>query len=230
MFNDNVEERYALAIERIKEIAEEPGLKNDGYADYFKCIATFILKMDKLVAGLKADVFRDYSLEEYKNLNTGLYEDIIGKAYETSYANPSYAASKLGLSEGRLLSFLYVEIRGMIVYAYEGRMAEMTALMELFVEVYCMCASTEEDCGKPDYKQMKESVYWYVSDYSDDLMEYRVRELLDPELDFATKIIMESDLTDVRYLYRFGEYVTDNEIKTAEYLSCLLYTSPSPRD
>ena len=68
---------------------------------------------------------------------------------------------------------------------------------------------------------MKESVYWYVSDYSDDLMEYRVRELLDPELDFATKIIMESDLTDVRYLYRFGEYVTDNEIKTAEYLNSL---------
>ena len=45
MFNDNVEERYALAIERIKEIAEEPGLKTDGFADYFKCIATFILKM-----------------------------------------------------------------------------------------------------------------------------------------------------------------------------------------
>ena len=221
MFNDNVEERYGLAIERIKEIAAEPGLKTDGFADYFKCIATFILKMDKLAADLKADVFRDYSLEEYKNLNTGLYEDVIGKAYETSYANPAYAASKLGLSEGRLLSFLYVEIRGMIVYAYEGRMAETTALMELFVEVYCMCASTEEDCGKPDYKQMKESVYWYVSDYSDDLMEYRVRELLDPELDFATKIIMESDLTDVRYLYRFGEYVTDNEIKTAEYLSSL---------
>ena len=57
MFNDNVEERYALAIERIKEIAEEPGLKTDGFADYFKCIATFILKMDKLAADLKADVF-----------------------------------------------------------------------------------------------------------------------------------------------------------------------------
>ena len=105
MFNDNVEERYALAIERIKEIAEEPGLKTDGFADYFKCIAAFILKMDKLAADLKADVFRDYSLEEYKNLNTGLYEDVIGKAYETSYANPAYAASKLGLSEGFCHSF-----------------------------------------------------------------------------------------------------------------------------
>lgn len=49
MFNDNVEERYGLAIERIKEIAEEPGLKTDGFADYFKCIATFILKMDKQI-------------------------------------------------------------------------------------------------------------------------------------------------------------------------------------
>ena len=46
--------------------------------------------MDKLAADLKADVFRDYSLEEYKNLNTGLYEDVIGKAYETSYANPAF--------------------------------------------------------------------------------------------------------------------------------------------
>ena len=82
MFNDNVEERYALAIERIKEIAEEPGLKTDGFADYFKCIATFILKMDKLAADLKADVFRDYSLEEYKNLNTGLkVRAIRGKAF-----------------------------------------------------------------------------------------------------------------------------------------------------
>ena len=74
--------------------------------------------------------------------------------------------------------------------------------MELFVEVYCMCASTEEDCGKPDYKQMKESVYWYVSDYSDDLMEYRVRELLDPELDFATKIIIIHHCGFVKHNFR----------------------------
>ena len=44
---------------------------------------------------------RDYSLEEYKNLNTGLYEDVIGKAYETSYANPAYAASKLRAIRGK---------------------------------------------------------------------------------------------------------------------------------
>lgn len=221
MFNDNVDERYELGIERIKEIAEAPEMKSEGYVSYFKCVAAFILKMDKLVMDLKAGVFENYSLEELSEHNRSLYEDVIGDAYEESFANPAYAAGKLGLSEGRLLSFLYVEIRGMIVYAYENRMAEMTALMELFIEVYCVCVSTEEDNGKPDYRQMREAVYWYVSDYSDDHMEYRVRELLDPELDFATRIIMDSDLDDVRYLYRFGEYITDNELKTARYLNSL---------
>lgn len=221
MFNDNVDERYELGIERIKEIAEAPEMKSEGYVSYFKCVAAFILKMDKLVMDLRAGVFENYSLEELSEHNRSLYEDVIGDAYEKSFANPAYAAGKLGLSEGRLLSFLYVEIRGMIVYAYENRMAEMTALMELFIEVYCVCISTEEDNGRPDYRQMREAVYWYVSDYSDDHMEYRVRELLDPELDFATRIIMDSDLDDLRYLYRFGEYITDNELKTARYLNSL---------
>lgn len=221
MFNDNVDERYELGIERIKEIAETPEMKSEGYTSYFKCVAAFILKMDKLVMDLRAGVFENYSLEELSEHNRSLYEDVIGDAYEKSFANPAYAAGKLGLSEGRLLSFLYVEIRGMIVYAYENRMAEMTALMELFIEVYCVCISTEEDNGRPDYRQMREAVYWYVSDYSDDHMEYRVRELLDPELDFATRIIMDSDLDDLRYLYRFGEYITDNELKTARYLNSL---------
>ena len=44
MFNDNVEERYGLAIERIKEIAEEPGLKTDGFADYFKIRLTSLYR------------------------------------------------------------------------------------------------------------------------------------------------------------------------------------------
>ena len=71
------------------------------------------------------------------------------------------------------------------------------------------------------YRQLGEAVYWYVSDYSDDFIEYRIRELLDPSLDFATRIIMESDLSDVRYLYKYGEYVTENEIKMAKHLNTL---------
>lgn len=34
-------------------------------------------------------------------------------------------------------------------------------------------------------------------------------------LDFAKKIIMGSDLSDLSYLYRFGEYISEQELQTA---------------
>ena len=52
-------------------------------------------------------------------------------------------------------------------------------------------------------------------------MEQSVREMLDPSLDFFTKIVMESDLTDLSYLYRYGEYISSSELQVAEYLNSL---------
>ena len=35
---------------------------------------------------------------------------------------------------------------------------------------------------------------------------------------FAAGIIMDSDLDDIRYLYQFGEYISENELQTARHL------------
>lgn len=56
-----------------------------------------------------------------------------------------------------------------------------------------------------------------MRDYSEDVFEYRIREQLDPELDFATKIVMESDLSDPDILYQYGEYISENEIDTLKF-------------
>jgi leucyl aminopeptidase (aminopeptidase T) len=58
-----------------------------------------------------------------------------------------------------------------------------------------------------------------VSDYSDVMMMYRIREQMDPSLDFATSIIMDSDLSNPKYLYQYGEYISENERKTAQFLN-----------
>ena len=141
-------------------------------------------------------------------------------------------AKAFGEDTGKLMAMVYMELRGLIVYMYEKRLADAVAVMELFIEIYCIFVDTqaEESVRKEkgmdivtdeQYRQLGEAVYWYVSDYSDDFIEYRIRELLDPSLDFATRIIMESDLSDVRYLYKYGEYVTENEIKMAKHLNTL---------
>ena len=176
--------------------------------------------------------FDDMSIEELDEYNNILYADVAGEAYDKSYANPRVCAKAFGEDTGKLMAMVYMELRGLIVYMYEKRLADAVAVMELFIEIYCIFVDTqaEESVRKEkgmdivtdeQYRQLGEAVYWYVSDYSDDFIEYRIRELLDPSLDFATRIIMESDLSDVRYLYKYGEYVTENEIKMAKHLNTL---------
>lgn len=219
MFEDNLKERYGLAIDRIAEIKENSEIEDAGLAAYFTYTAEFLLLVDKWNEKRKAGGYDKLPLEELQHWNTVLYEDIIGKQYDNSFANPSYACARLGEDIGRILSFLYTELRGCIVFAAEQRKADFTVLLELFVECYCICKGGENIAA-----QLKDSIYWYMSDYSDDFIEYRVREQLDPSLDFAVRIIMDSDLTDLRYLYRYGEYITENELRTAAFLNTLSQT------
>lgn len=244
MFDDNVLERYSLAIERIAEINSECEIKNNKHKDYFNKVSAFILLMDKLKKDVADDAFNSMSLEELGEYNHRLYADVADSAYDTSYANPRVCAKAFGEDAGKLMAMVYMELRALIVYMYEKRLSDATSVIELFIELYCIFVDNEADaagrnnnaqytdstvCGceasdiiqDEEYRQLGEAVYWYVSDYSDDYIDYRIRELLDPSLDFATKIIMESDLSDVRYLYKYGEYVTDNELKMARHLNTL---------
>lgn len=214
--NEEVQERLQLYRERIRNISTEKSVR-EPFLEYFVKTADFIEKMYDLSEVIESGKDKNYSLEQLKRLNQSLYEDIAGKAYEKSYANPSYAAEKLGEEYGAVLSFLYTEIRGMIVYAYEGRMLEFSIVAELFIEIYNLFEQEE----LLSIKEVKSAIYWFVSDYSDITVTYRIRELLDPSLSFATDIIMKSDLTDLRYLYYYGEYITDTELETARFLNTL---------
>jgi aminopeptidase len=214
--NREIRERYDISLERIEMIPKEESV-NKAYRDYFVKTASFILMISELLRKLERDELVDASLEELQVLNHQLYEDIIGVNYETSYANPMYASEKLGKDYGKILSFLYTEIRGMIVYAYEFRFLDLTIHNELFIQIYNVFESSD----KPDVKEIEQILYWFISDYSDITVSYRIREQLDPKLSFAVDIIKYADLTDIRYLYRYGEYVTENEWKMAEHMNSL---------
>ncbi len=213
--NEAVAERFELSMERIREICTEE-MNDKNFEDYFQKTAKFICRIEKLLEKIENDWLKTASEEELQAENQALYEDILPEAYGESYANPDYAVEKLGSDFGKLLSFIYAEIRGMIVYAFEERKSDITILCELFIQIY---ASFGEEL--PSYEELKDIVYWYMSDYCDVKLEQRVRDMVDPEMSFARDIIMEEDLKNTRYLYLFGEYVSDSERKTVQFLNTL---------
>ena len=198
-----IRERYDLTIERIQSIVKEETVA-PVYRSYFQLTAKFILEIHEILRRILTKPMEQCTLEELQRENTNLYSDIIGENYETSYANPSYAVMKLGEEFGRLLSFLYTEIRGEIAYVYEKRLLYLTICNELFIEIY-NCFEGEEN---PNYKELKDIVYWYASDYSDVFVADRIEEQLNPDCSFATDIIMNSDLSDLRYLYLYCYFIS----------------------
>ena len=108
-------------------------------------------------------------------------------------------------------------MRAGIPCAAEGRAEYLVILFELFIEVY-NCFEAEEE---PQIRTLREIVYWYASDYCDVFAVDRIREQIDPAERFAMDIVEGCDLADPRYLYYFGEYVSENELGTAAYLASL---------
>ena len=211
-----IRERYHLTIERIRDIVGEETVA-PVYRSYFQLTAKFILEINEILNRILTKPTEKCTLEELKKENANIYGDILGENYETSYANPSYAVMEMGEDMGRLLSFLYTEIRGEIAYVYEKKLLYLTICNELFIEIY-NCFEGEE---VPSYKELKDIIYWYASDYSDVFVADRIEEQLNPDCSFATDIVMNSDLSDLRYLYQYGEYISENEWKTAEHLNSL---------
>ena len=208
------EMRYELAIERIENIKGENTV-SEKYRDYFRTLADFALLVDKLKEKIENGEYYKFSIEELECWNTHLYDDVLGEHYKTSYANPAFATEKFGIEYGRLLSFLYTELRGVIPYAFEKKTEYLDILFELFIEVY----NQFEEENEPEYEHVRQTIYWYASDYCDVFLADRIKEQIDPEDNFAAELIMNSDFNDVRYLYYYGEYVSENEKRTAMHLN-----------
>ena len=208
------EMRYELAIEGIENIKGENTV-SEKYRDYFRTLADFALLVDKLKEKIENGEYYKFSIEELECWNTHLYDDVLGEHYKTSYANPAFATEKFGIEYGRLLSFLYTELRGVIPYAFEKKTEYLDILFELFIEVY----NQFEEENEPEYEHVRQTIYWYASDYCDVFLADRIKEQIDPEDNFAADLIMNNDFNDVRYLYYYGEYVSENEKRTAMHLN-----------
>lgn len=217
--NQTYMERFQLAVERVKAIHDETNLENsvlsEEIAEYFRKTAGFVLQVYEAYHLVSSGEINKMTTRALQYMNEFLYEDIKNGNYKNSYANPDFAIDKLGDKMGKLLCVLYTELRGCIAYAFEERLFYLATYFELFIEIYNLV----EDRGTDE--EIHNAIYFHFFDYADILAADRTRSLLNPDMSFATDIIMNADLSNPSYLYFFGEYISENECKTSEYLNTL---------
>lgn len=247
MIDELIMERYSLCIGRIREIIAEKELKAP-LLGYFRKSAAFLLLLDEIITGITYGGFDDLDTEDLEKMNHDLYEDVLPENYGKSYANPDYITDVFetaGLpgEYAKYLCFLYAEVRGMALYAFEERYDIVTLFAELFVEVYGMFTSAASTpltdavdkitddiiqdvdgdfdglVPVPEANDLLEVLVSFERDNADIITPDRIRDQVDSSRDFAVRIVMESDLSSVDYLYKYGEYISDDEIKLSSYFA-----------
>lgn len=213
---DIIFERYEIATSRIREIINEDTV-SEPFKSFFCKASEFICKIDDLNSIIKSGEINDFSLDRLKELNKSLFEEIYSENYEESFANPEYAVKTLGEEYGKILCYIYTKNRGMIRNVYMGRLEEVVLQMELFTQIY----NYFEDVEQLEYDNVYETVYSYEKDNTEIFTDLVIEDRINPDNKFAVDIVMNSDLNDLRYLYKYGEHVGFNELKMAEFLNSL---------
>ena len=190
---------------------------SEPFKSFFCKASEFICKIDDLNSIIKSGEINDFSLDRLKELNKSLFEEIYSENYEESFANPEYAVKTLGEEYGKILCYIYTKNRGMIRNIYMGRLEEVVLQMELFTQIY----NYFEDLEQLEYDNVYETVYSYEKDNTEIFTDLMIEDRINPDNKFAVDIVMNSDLNDLRYLYKYGEHVGFNELKMAEFLNSL---------
>ncbi len=217
--NEKVLESFETSLDLIREIQSKSSHKqSDGFRDeiysYFNKASNIILSMCELEVHHNADFFENNSFEYLSAQYNSHFEELRGSNYKSCYANPKYSVSLFGKDYGRLLASLYVKFKDYISFASQHRIYKMEAYNRIFIDMFNLFDSETADYAKALSIGTRVDL---ENNYDNALINAKTP--FDIDFRFFTDIITDSDLSDLRYLYRYGLNVTENEIRTAKFFN-----------
>lgn len=231
--NKEIAERFALVSERLFSMQKEEMEWFGVWKEYFSETSKFLRLVINTWKKVQNHRLPSMEFSELKKLNQELYKNFVeennGKYYH-SFAYPEYAMQCFQKEYGKeesgkelssLVCFLFAELQGLIGCAFENKQTELTMYLELYLEIYGLIQQSKEEDITWLLRNIKEAISSFYYDYCEFFIDRRTREMLDIQCDFAVNLICHADLKDLRYLYQFGEYITESQLKTAEFLNSL---------
>ncbi len=216
--NEKAKRSYEDTLLTIKEIRnatsdyKEADAKREYYR-FFNTAANFILKLADCERKLDEDYFLTKPTEELLKENNELYNELLPNNYQNSYANPTYGVTVLGDKFGQLISHFYRKYRDYVTYAFYHKLFKMEEYNRLFIDVFAYVEN-----NRLEYEALKELTTRAEREVKTQEIILKLKETFDKDFRHFKETIENTDLSDLRYLFRYGYFVTDNEIKTAKHL------------
>lgn len=214
--------RWELAKGRIGEIRQESGAVAERFAPYFVSRAQWLWEVLCEGEDLEAGMYERSSLQELQERNHRIYAEVLPENYAQSFCSPSFACAQLGEDYGPLLGALAFELRGIVAPLFAGQRERVLIRLELFLEVYSSFSMAfATGGGVPEAEQIRQILVQYLGDYArDEQLEATAAQMV-REDSLAGRVVREGNLSDPRYLYRLGEYISADELGVWRLLDSL---------
>lgn len=183
------------------------------YFDMLKNLADFILNVTRLEKELSDPDYFSRSWDELETDNHSLYSNIFPDNYENSYNNPEFNEKIFGDKYGKLISFLFDAYRNYINWAFFHKIFNLAKYNQHFIDIYNYIKNENIDYGELKTLIIRNSYQDRTKDF-----QYEFIEKYDKNFRFYQDIIENADLSDLRYLFRAGKYISSNEKEIAEFI------------
>lgn len=215
--NKPFEDDYEKNLNRVQEIIIETQQGSNSKMDaFFYHIAEWIFMLAEMEKDFNSDYFKKHSFDELKEFNYNLFKELLPENYEQSYANPAYCVHKFGKEMGHLITVFYVEFRSFVSYATKHMIYKMNRAITQFIQFY----ETYQKHGE-NIEELKNIVVYPVWAEMYDNLSMTFETRYNPDFAYYTDFIQNADLSDLRYLFYMGKYISDVEIKTAQFVNSL---------
>ncbi len=134
--------------------------------------------------------------------------------YASCPGNPEFAVQEYGAELGGLAAAIYLNARAVRQHLLRQNFLDPMILTQLYFTLYEKAAAGNTDYAAwlADYRAAE------LSDF-EDRVAWKSHQRFSPEADYYREVLETADLTDLRYLYRYGFYLSEHDIAMAEFVN-----------
>ncbi|MBW6513672.1 MAG: aminopeptidase [Candidatus Syntrophosphaera sp.] len=184
--------------------------------DLFAETKSIALQGDKFGRLLEQDPeFKSISLAELAALNQEFFAPLEPETgYQNSLADPDHAVKLYGEGLGQLCSAIYTRFRNMRQYFTSQNYLQLDELLRLWFRLFELASQ-----GQTEYEAWNQEVRLLQTENLKLKSLLQNLQRLSPDADYHARIIRTADLSDLRYLYRYGIHLSEHDFALAEFLS-----------
>ena len=180
-------------------------MKKLEYTNFLEEIAVFLDKVNAFQEKISKNYFETKNFQELQEENLSLFKNIV--EYKESYCNPAFAVKIFERELGQLLSAIYSDFRSLIKAIFTKNDNSIVKYKEFYKKL----------SGADDYDEILNLYRKFKKENLKDDLEnfYSDNFTLSSK---NHKIFEDINLEDDRYLFRYGKYISENEIKLMNFM------------